>query len=328
MSVSVQSNYNSQSKNNYFKYSNIIDDVWAKQLSPVKNVLCRQLLRLTYGWGKTIDTISHSQLQKRTNYSRSTIIKNLNELVNEKKVGRLKTGENGVEEYNYYLIFEEESENSNISYPSENCTPPLSENCTHHINKEIKKEKIYKKEKEAKEESMHIHGCISLPQSAYDDAVKTHTKAFVDNLIDRMDTFYSTNPDRAKKGGCYASKLHLWIKNELKNKQRKKQSEELAFRQKEEEDRQFQIQQEAVRAEKQRQEAIQTKAIEEKIKEKIPIVKQFEEKFPGIVRLCRIWQNGVCEVKDRLHRIHHIYMQYDDFEDQLTRKLREVGCLC
>ena len=79
MSVSFQSNYNSQSKNNYFKYSNIIDDVWAKELSPVKNVLCRQLLRLTYGWGKTIDTISHSQLQKRTNYSRSTIIKNLNE---------------------------------------------------------------------------------------------------------------------------------------------------------------------------------------------------------------------------------------------------------
>lgn len=327
MSVSFHPNYNSNKKLSFFESHNILHDKWMKTLTGNQWKVSCFTHRKTRGWQKFQDKISHSQFEEGTGLAKNTVIKVISELIEMGRMGKFKSGEIGKEECYYYLIFEEESINSNISYGLHNCTG--TPHVTEHTIEEIKqiKEKIYKKEKEDTL-PMHIHGCIPLTQSVYDDAVKTHTKAFIDHIVDRMDTYYSTRPDRAKKGGCYASKLHLWIKNELKNKQRKKQSEELAFRQREEEDRQFQIQQEAVRAEKQRQEAIQTKAIEEKIKEKIPIVKQFEEKFPGIVRLCRIWQNGVCEVKDRLHRIHHICMQYDDFEDQLTSKLREIGYLC
>lgn len=328
MSVSVQSNYNSNKKLSFFESHNILHDKWMKTLTGNQWKVSCFTHRKTRGWQKFQDKISHSQFEEGTGLAKNTVIKVISELIEMGKMGKFKTGEIGKEECYYYLVFEEESINSNISYGLHNCTG--TPHITEHTIEEVKqiKEKNYKKEKETKEESMHIHGCISLTQSVYDDAAKKHTKAFIDDIVDRMDIYYSTHPDRAKKGGCYASKLHFWIRNDLRNKERKKQSQELAFRQREEEDRQYQMQQEAIRAEKKRQEAIQTKAFEQKIQEKIPLVKQFEKKFPGIVSLGRIWKNGVCEVKDRLYQIHYLSMQYDDFEVRLTAKLMDFGYLC
>jgi hypothetical protein len=196
------------------------------------------------------------------------------------------------------------------------------------ISNKIEKEKNYKKEKEVKEESMHIHGCISLPHSLYDDAVKKHTKPFIDHIIDRMDTYYSTHPDRAQKQGCYASKLQFWIRNELKNKQRKKQSEELAFRQKEEEDRKFQIQQEQIQADKEKKRIEQQKAFVEKVQANRPIVEKYIEKYPGIVRISGMIWNGICEIVDKAHQIHTVFFTQDDFEAQIRSQLMKNGYLC
>lgn len=328
MSVSFHPNYNSNKKLSFFESHNILHDKWMKTLTGNQWKVSCFTHRKTRGWQKFQDKISHSQFEEGTGLAKNTVIKVISELIEMGRMGKFKSGEIGKEECYYYLIFEEESINSNISYGLHNCTG--TPHVTEHTIEEIKqiKEKIYKKEKEATEQSMYIHGCIPLTQSVYDDAVKTHTKAFIDHIVDRMDTYYSTHPDRAKKGGCYAYKLHLWIRNELKNKQRKKQSEELAFRQKEEEDRQFQIQQEALRAAKEKQRLEQEKAFTEKVEANRPIVEKYIEKYPGIVRISGMIWNGICEIVDKAHQTYTVFFTQDDFEAQIRSQLMKNGYLC
>lgn len=296
---------------------------WAKQYNLAEIRVLMFLAIKLWGWHKTMDRISLSQFEEGTALTRSNVIIAIKSLCKKGVIRKLKIGEKGKEEVYYQLVLLEESNNS-YQYCS-NTTPVLQQ--YPQKKEEIKKEKIYKKEKEISEK-LYIHGCISLPESDYEEMVKTHTKAYIDRIVHEMDTYYTRHPDKAKKHGRYASTLRFWIQNDLKKRASKKEAEELAFRKGEEEDRQYQIEQEKIQAEKKRQEAIQRKILEQKIQEKIPIVKKFEQKFPGIVKLCRIWQNGICEIKDSLHQIHSVFMQYDDFEEQVERKLVQLGYLC
>lgn len=86
----------------------IVQDKWNALITGNQYKVVSVILRKTYGSKKTIKKITHSQFQKFTGLARSTVIKALNDLIEMGIVGKLKAGENGVQECRYYLIFDEE----------------------------------------------------------------------------------------------------------------------------------------------------------------------------------------------------------------------------
>lgn len=324
MSVSVQSiqaNYNSKLKTNYFKHSNIIDDVWAKELSPVKYSVVRQIFRMTYGWQKKIDKLSISQLSKRTGYSRSTVIKAIKELITEGKIGKLKTGQNGLEECHYYLIF---NEDSNISYQYENCTTPPSENRTHNIkDQEIKKGRKKGASPSTPPAPLFSKDQVRIKQSTYDALVQEYKEPIVAMAIDRMNA-YMQKTGRYKQYKCHGAKLRHWLtqdadKYEIKLK---KQTQEMDSQK--EYARWLQAQEER-KIEKEKQQKLQADQEKVLIERHMPILQKYIQKFPNVVKMSKYIQNGICELVDSSNTIHYLMMTQTDFEPQLTRKIDEFG---
>lgn len=328
MSVPNQNQLNSTVP--FTQIPNSILASWAKQYNLAELRVLMFLSIKLWGWHKTMDRISLSQFEEGTGLTRSNIIIAIKILCKKGVIRKLKIGEKGKEEVYYQLLLPEESNNSyqycnNTTQPVLQKYPQKKEEI--HISPIVPTVDIIPSSK--KEELKEVASRVSVTESQHKDLLKRADSN--ETLVKSWYDFFSVWKISKLIQGYRADYKQIvnWVIKAVEKKMNsKKHREESELKKKQEEDRQYQMQQEAIRAEKKRQEAIQTKAIEEKIKEKIPLVKQFEEKFPGIVTLCRIWQNGVCEVKDRLHQIHHIFMQCDDFEDQLTAKLMDFGYLC
>jgi phage replication O-like protein O len=106
---------------NYTQTPNDLFDHWLPHLSESELKVLLVVLRKTFGWHKSRDRISISQLARITGLTRETVIHAGKTLQNKGIITREVVGPNGKQETYYELVIIEESNNS---YPSDEPTPP------------------------------------------------------------------------------------------------------------------------------------------------------------------------------------------------------------
>ena len=93
---------------NYTEVPNIVFDLHLKNITNPSSVKCYLILiRKTWGWGKTGDWISMSQIVELTGLARSTAIIGMKWLEDNGYIWSAKAGKNGREKIMYFLCSEE-----------------------------------------------------------------------------------------------------------------------------------------------------------------------------------------------------------------------------
>lgn len=157
---------------NYTQTPNDLFDHWLPLLGEAELKVLLVIMRKTFGWHKTHDAISVSQLASITGMCEETVIKAARSLQKKGVISRKVIGKNGTQQTIYSLIVEEESNNT---YPSDNRRGkggPLGLNPP--VKTEAQKKPSSTKEKQqqaasaaaavpskkAKEEKPNIHPCL------------------------------------------------------------------------------------------------------------------------------------------------------------------------
>lgn len=104
-----------------FQTPNDLVDHWLPQLGEAEVKVLLVVFRKTFGWHKTRDRISTSQLEKLTGLTRTYIIRAGKSLAEKGIILREVLGHSGRQETYYELVINEDSNNS---YPSAKATPP------------------------------------------------------------------------------------------------------------------------------------------------------------------------------------------------------------
>ncbi len=153
---------------NYTQTPNDLFDHWLPLLGEAELKVLLVVMRKTFGWHKTHDAISVSQLSKMTGMLEETVIKAARSLQKKGVISRRVEGPNGKQETIYSLIINEDSNNL---YPSVKPTPPLGLNPpvqTEAQKKASSPKETAAKEKEtaaafsesAKEEKQKVYACL------------------------------------------------------------------------------------------------------------------------------------------------------------------------
>ena len=108
---------------NYTQTPNDLFDYWLPHLGEGELKVLLVIMRKTFGWHKTHDDISISQLSKYTGMLEETVIKATKSLQSKGVITREVTGPNGKQKTKYSLVVSED--NSNNSYPSVEPRTPL-----------------------------------------------------------------------------------------------------------------------------------------------------------------------------------------------------------
>src|SRR6185369_13496490 len=107
---------------NYTQTPNELFDYWLPHLKEGELKVLLVIMRKTFGWHKTHDEISISQLSKLTGMREETVAMAAKSLQNKGVINRQVIGPIGQQKTIYSLIVQE---NSNNSYPSDNPRGPL-----------------------------------------------------------------------------------------------------------------------------------------------------------------------------------------------------------
>lgn len=107
---------------NYTQTPNDLFDKWLPHLGHAELKVLLVIMRKTFGWHKTHDVISTSQLAQYTGMLEETVIKAARSLQKKGVIKREVIGDNGTQKTIYSLVVEEESNNS---YPSVEPSRPL-----------------------------------------------------------------------------------------------------------------------------------------------------------------------------------------------------------
>lgn len=356
MSISVQSNYNSQNsqvKNNYFKHSNLIDDAFVYAETRKKNIIrcphdaqnpytmirtelnrdssispqCRWLITLLLG-NKDNFTISPKQIinHVKSFMGRDKVYKTIKEAINagymvREEVRRPNPRGGMLKSYTYKVfeipIFKKFYRYTDDQYTGNTYTKEIL------ITKKIKKGRKKGASPSTPPAPLFLKDQVRIKQSTYDALVQEYKEPIVAMAIDRMNA-YMQKTGRYKQYKCHGAKLRHWLtqdadKYEIKLK---KQTQEMDSQR--EYARWLQAQEER-KIEKEKQEKLQEDQDKVLIEKHMPILQKYIQKFPDVVKMSKYSQNGICELVDSSDTIHYLMMTDNDFEPQLTRKLDEFG---
>ena len=110
---------------NYTQTPNDLFDHWLPFLSEAELKVLLVIMRKTFGWHKTHDVISISQLTHHTGMLRETVIRAAKSLQNKGVISREVTGSNGKQRTIYSLVI---TDTSNNYYQSDDPTGPVGLN--------------------------------------------------------------------------------------------------------------------------------------------------------------------------------------------------------
>jgi phage replication O-like protein O len=169
---------------NYTQAPNELFDEWLPKLKLVELRVIMALIRKTFGWHKSRDRISLSQLEKMTGSHRSDILSATKKLIEIGLIKKDVEGVNGTEQTFYELIIDD----SNNSYQWESPTggvgisniPPVGISDPPPVGISHPQKKDFLKEKK---EYIEIGSHVRLLQKEYDDLCLTHTKQTIDSMI-------------------------------------------------------------------------------------------------------------------------------------------------
>ena len=117
---------------NYTQTPNDLFDNWLPKLKEIELKVLLVIMRKTFGWHKSRDQISLSQLEKFTGSDRKNILLAIDGLIEKGLVKKEVEGENGTQKTYYELIIQQDSNNSDqwqsTTPPSGNSPPPPSGN--------------------------------------------------------------------------------------------------------------------------------------------------------------------------------------------------------
>ncbi len=123
----------------YTQTPNDLFDHWLPLLNEGELKVLLVIMRKTFGWHKTHDVISVSQLSKYTGMMEETVIKSAKSLQNKGVITREVSGPIGKQQTKYSLVVNEDSNNS---YPSVQSRTPLGSNPP--VQTEAQKKENYK----------------------------------------------------------------------------------------------------------------------------------------------------------------------------------------
>lgn len=111
---------------NHTQCPNVLLDEWLPKLREGELKVLLVIIRKIFGWHKTHDIISISQLEKITGLTRSNVINSINKLIDKGLVTKQIKGEFGREETHYTLVIKQPVSEKYPPSPEE-IPPPVSE---------------------------------------------------------------------------------------------------------------------------------------------------------------------------------------------------------
>lgn len=102
---------------NFTQMPNILFDEWLPKLRHAELLVLLAIYRKTFGYHKSKDQISLSQLMKLTGLAKQHIVSAATKLEHKKLVKKIVSGKNGNQQTIYEIITSEEQETSNLELP-------------------------------------------------------------------------------------------------------------------------------------------------------------------------------------------------------------------
>jgi len=218
---------------------NILFDELLKDLKEGELRVLMVIMRQTFGWHKTWDVISISQLAKKTGMEKKSVHRSLQTLVEKKMIRRVKQGLNGFQKTYYSLCLEEENQETNsvedtpYSNNLDQCpkdTPPsVLKTPTKETTLTCKEEETRAREEKEKKKPERIKrgDFVYLTDPEYQELIKLYGVELVEKKILDMDCWCSENRTTPFKN-CYLQ-LKKWCikeKGEPKQEPRQKSRQE------------------------------------------------------------------------------------------------------
>ncbi len=113
-----------QPQSNYSPIPHVITDYWLPRLKPHEFSVLIFICRKCWGWQKTADKISMSQMEKGTGLEQRTIRRSTKALEKLGLIKKIRSGAKGFQQVEYTLIIFDNPDNSNNLDPWQNATPP------------------------------------------------------------------------------------------------------------------------------------------------------------------------------------------------------------
>lgn len=225
---------------NYTQIPNVIFDYWMSVLTPAEFKVLLCICRKTFGWQKKRDRISLRQIEKMTGLGKSSIIKNVEKLIELSLVIKIKSkdefdGSDAPNQYEINVVSTEESVKNRggsilrIHPPVHSeYTPPVHSVDTQ--KKDITKETIQKKniiapsKADAKKSSSSIQKTKRRPNVETSDEehgklIKNYGQALTDQAYDHLSEWKTSkaesDPKAVNKHTDYY-RITKWVMKELK----------------------------------------------------------------------------------------------------------------
>lgn len=226
MSESLQKEKNHRiHKPNYTQVPNCIFDYWMQILSHVDFKILLHVCRKTFGWHKTEDKISISQISRETGISKSSVILGLQRLIDFELIIKIKSKDefDGSDAPNCYEIHIHEDIEKTQGSLLKTHPPVFSEDTPIDdslVGGGVFPEDTQKKDSLLKEKKKDIApkgGYISfgshfkISQEDYDSLVKQHTKQLTGSIIDDINNYCASS---GKPYKCYLAAFNTFLKKQ------------------------------------------------------------------------------------------------------------------
>jgi phage replication O-like protein O len=202
---------------NFTQTPNDLFDHWLPRLGEAELKVLLVIMRKTFGWHKTHDEISCSQLARITGMREETVVIAARSLQDKGVINREVIGPKGKQKTIYSLVI---NEDSNKSYPSDEprgplgITPPGS---TEAQKKAPKKETIYIEP--SSELMIEIGDFVEILASEYDELIAQYGADKFRQTVDDINAYCAASKPEGYKN--YVAAVHNFIKR--RNPQREEQ---------------------------------------------------------------------------------------------------------
>lgn len=328
--MTICTQYNHLPVPNYCQVPNILLDEWISKLGHAEFKIIMYMCRKTFGWHKTSDRISLSQIEKATGFVRNHITRAIKSLCEKGLLRKLKTGEKGTEKSYYEVILIEDSNNS-YQYLKDTGGGILKIPTKETITKEIISPIVPKRDSPRrikKEEKKERAERVLTTDSQHQDLLKRANGDInlVTSWYDRLSTWKIS---KEIHGGTRDYKNIVdWVIEAVKEKPlTKTKIIELEEKKKEEQRQMMKKQEEAIQALKEKKRLEEQAAFNEKLKANLPILEKYMQKYASVIKVYGLESNGLYEINDKKGRSYIYPFTEDNFEVRLEAKLRDIGAL-
>jgi len=201
---------------NYTEMPNILLDEWLPHLKETELKVLLVIYRKTFGWHKTRDQISLSQLEALTGLSRQHIIKGTNELIKKKIIQKTVIGPIGSQKTIYDVVIQKKITSNNVlPDPVIDCNTPPVAICNPQkkpsLNKDLNNQC---KRTGGRPIFISIKERVKLTQKQYDELLKSYGKEALEWMLEKLST-YKVNNNQEYSSDFKA--INRWVVNAWKN---------------------------------------------------------------------------------------------------------------